>query len=113
MTEVDAHCLSKAAGAAPRLGGANQNTARCADLLHHNIEHEVDTVIEIDVGVAGRAEDDLGAFCETCVGVCGLVATWKVRFGFRNASSQFAMDEPLAEQVSRDKRGWPGKEATI
>lgn len=113
VAQVDAHRFGQAAGADPGFGGAYENAAWSAFWLDNNVEHVMDSVVEIDVSVTGRAEDYLGAFSETGTGVGGFVAHRKISLGFRNTGAQFAVDEPLAEQVSRDKRGWPGKEATI
>ncbi len=95
VAEVDAHRFGQAARADPGFGGADENAAGSAFWLDNNVEHVMDSVVEIDVGVTGKSENNLSSFGETGKGVGGFVANRKISFGFRNTGAEFAVHEPL------------------
>lgn len=71
----------------------------------------MDAVVEIDVGAAGRAEDDAGAGGDAAAGVGGEIVGPEVGFDLDNPALAVAMDEQLAEKVAGDRDGVAGVEA--
>ena len=73
--------------------------------LGDDVEALVHPVDEIDVGMAGGAEDDAGARGESAGGVGSEIADTEVGFDFDDAAGGFVVDENLAQQVARDGGG--------
>ncbi len=65
------------------------------------VEQAVDPVGEVDVGVAGRAEEDPGALGKTDVGVAGGVVGL-VALGLDDDAAAASVEEGAADQVSGD-----------
>jgi len=59
----------------------------------------VDSVGEVDVGAAGRTEEDLGAIGEANVGVAGGVVAL-VALGLDDRASAAGEEEPAADQLA-------------
>ena len=69
----------------------------------------MNAVNEINIGVAGRAKHDLGAFGQTFRGVCSKVMFAEIRFDLDNFPDPRAaaglVNEPFSEQLPRDNYG--------
>ena len=84
-----------------RLEGADQDRRRLALGFADGVEQAVDPVGEVDVGAAGRAEEDLGARGEADVGVAGgIVAV--VALGLDDRAAAAPVEEPAADQLAGD-----------
>ena len=87
-----------------RLERADQHGGRPASFLGHDVEQEVDAVVQVDVREAGRTVDRLVAPGRTGCRVAGRVVFPDVRLGFDDdtggASLARTVDEDLAEQVA-------------
>lgn len=113
VREIDTEGASEAAGARPLAGSADEDATGDALRFSNDVEHVVDAVVEVDVSVSGRTEDDAGAGGEAGEGVGGGIVVRKVGFGFVDAGVEIAMDEEAAEQFAGDGGCGSGKEATI
>lgn len=111
--EVDRESLGETAGALVIAGGADEDAARDTVGLGDDVEHEVNAVVEIDVGMAGRAEDDAGAFGETSSGVSGGIVEGEIGFGFGDAGVEIAVDDDFTKQIASDDGCGARKEVTI
>jgi hypothetical protein len=91
------------------LEGADEDAAGLAVWEAGEIQTEVHAVDEVDVGEAGRSEEDGVACGLTGEGVGGGVVEAEVGFDFEDAAGEvFAVegaDEELAEEVARDELG--------
>lgn len=106
----DAEGAREAPGAGDAFDGADEDAAGGAVGFGDEIEALVDAVDEIDVGAAGRAEDDLGAGGDAAGGVGGFVIEAEVGFGFDDGGGVGAADEEFAEEIAGDGDGVAGVE---
>lgn len=120
MSERDAEGLGEQPGAVEallrmrnRIGGADEDAAGGAFRLDNDVEECMDAVVEVDVGVAGRAKDDVGAARAPGVGVGGGVVVRKISFDLADAGEVRAVGEVLAEEIASDFGCGPRKEVTI
>lgn len=118
--ESDAEGLGEEAGAMEALGGmrdgiggADEDAAGRAFGLDDDVEEGVDAVVEVDVGVTGRAEDHLRSGRAAGEGVGGGIVVGKVGFDLADAGGVGAVDEELAEKIAGDDGCGPRKEVTI
>lgn len=86
---------------AQRLQTAYQNTPRLALRLAHKIQTLVHSVDEIYVCVAGRAEQHLRPFRDAACRVRRQIAHAQVRFRLNDSPGGLAVDQDLAETISR------------
>jgi len=91
-----------------RFEGANQDASSSAGRFADQVEALIHPVNEVNVGVAGRPEDDLGARGDAACRVGGLVVCAEVGFGFDNDAGGAAVDEDLTEQGASDIDGRAG-----
>lgn len=94
-----------------RFQGANQHAACAAFDFARDIGAEVAAVDGVDVGVAGRSEENRVPWGETTMGVGGGVG-WcivraQIRFDFNDAASQDAGAGAMDEQFP--KQPWGGQ----
>lgn len=80
MREVDAEAFGESAWPLEFAGSTDQNIAGDRFGLGNDVEHEVDAVVQIDVGMTGWAEDDAGALGEASGGVGGGIVEGEVGF---------------------------------
>ncbi len=104
--------------ARPRLERAHEDSLRHAGLARDEVEAPVHAVREVDVGVSGSAEHDLGACgAPPTLRMGGEVVRTQVRLDLDQAAPpRLAVDladQDLVQQVSRndacvafEKRGW-------
>ncbi len=89
--------------------GAEENASGMAGRLATDVGAVVISVDEIDVGVAGRAEEDGVAKGLSVVGVGAGIDGSQVGFGFDDASGEsegtVAADEKFAEKFAGDGAG--------
>ncbi len=71
----------------------------------------MNAVVEINVGAAGRAEDDAGARGDATARVGGQIVRAEVSFDLDDAALEGAMDEQFAEQPAGHFDGIAGVEA--
>jgi hypothetical protein len=117
-TAVDAEGFCQTAGTVEaarergeRAEGAEEDAAGSTGGFGDDVEALVDAVAEIDVGAAGRAEQDAGAGGEAAAGVSGKVGGAKVGLYFDDAPGSLAVDERFAEEGAGDRNGVAGIEA--
>jgi len=75
-----------------RLEGADQDRGCLPHRFGDGVEQAVDPVGEVDVGVAGRAEEDPGALGEPDVGVAGGVVRL-IALGLDNGATDALVEE--------------------
>ncbi len=76
------------------------------------VKEAVDSVGEVDVGVAGRAEEDLGALGQAYVGVAGGVVGL-VALGLDDDSAAAFVEEGAADQVAGNVVDGPVEELAL
>lgn len=115
---VDVHGLCEFARAVEKAGEAedggeapDEDATGGAVGFGDDVEAFVDAVVEIDVGVAGGAEDDAGAGGDAAAGVGGLIQGTEIGFYFDNTALAVAVDEQFAEEGAGDSDGIAGVEA--
>lgn len=101
-----------AAGAHPfdsidGLKSTDQHTARHSVGLGNDIETFVNTVVEIDVGVARLSENHFGASRDTRHTVCRQVSRAQIGLGFNDDPGGIPMNQQLSQQIARDIDGVP------
>lgn len=111
--KVDAESTGEASWTGPLAGCANEYASWDSFGFYNDIQHVVDAVVEIDVGVSRGTEDNFGARCHSGVGMCGRIVRRKISFGFRNSRVEVAVHDVCAEQIAGDLNGGSRKEATI
>lgn len=89
---------------------ADQNAPGNALRLGDDIQTVMNTVIEEDVGVAGRAEQHFGPAGPPAPGMGGFIAEGKIRLDFENPPAMAAEQKTLAQQPPGDLHGRPGIE---
>lgn len=87
------------------LEGADEDAAGGAVGFSDDVEALVHAVDEIDVSVAGRAEDGLRSCGEAGGGMSREIVLAEVSFHFDDAAGGFAMNEGLAEERAGDFDG--------
>jgi len=94
--------------------GAEKDASGVSRRLATDVGAEVVSVDEIDVSMAGRAEEDGVAGGESAVGVRAGIGESEIGFGFNDASGKedafIAADEKFAEEFASDKAGIAGEE---
>ena len=95
-----------------RFQRANQHAARRAFGLGHQVEALVHAVDEVDVGVAGRAEDHAGAIGQAARGMRRQVVPAQVGFGLDDDARGAPVHQDLAQQVARNVYGGPQVEGS-
>ncbi len=100
--------------AVERFERANQHRRRRLLRLGHDIHEWMDAVVQIHVGMSGRAVHRRIAFRGTWSGVAGGIGFADIRLDFdddaRGDAGARAVHEHFAEQVGRDHKRWPGVE---
>lgn len=113
----DAASFGHFGDAGKRLEGANQNAARFAFWFAGDIEAIVIAVDEIDIGVAGRSEEDGGTGGVAGRGMGGRIIPAEVGFDFydagRKGASWCGANQQLAQKAASDAAGRSGEEGTI
>ena len=84
-----------------RLQRADQNAAGHALRFGDEVQTFVHAVDEVDVGVAGRAEDNARAIGWAAPGVRGAIADAQIRFHFHDSSGRAAMHQDLSQAIAR------------
>jgi len=104
---IAAHALE----AAQRLERPDKNTTGAAFCLGDDIQAVVHPIDEVDVGVAGRAVDDLSPGRAPARDVSGQIVFAQVSLDFGDAAGAAVMDENLTEQETGQFDGRPQIEA--
>lgn len=111
--QVDAEAFREPAWPFEVAGGADKDAARDAFGLGDDVEHEVDAVVEIDVGMGRGTEDDAGALGEASGGMGGGIVEGEVGFCLGDGGLKIAMNDDFAEQIAGDDGCGARKEVTI
>jgi hypothetical protein len=85
-----------------RLQRPDQDCGRLALRFGYRVEQAVDAVREVDVGAAGRAEEDSGALGEADVGVAGGVVR-VVTLGLDDGAADAVKQKRAADQIASDR----------
>ena len=92
-----------------RFNRAQQNGGRVALAFGHDVHAMMHAVDDINVGVAGRAEHDLGAFSQAFRRMRGEVVFAEIGFDFDDFADALdaagMVNEPFSEQFLRDEDG--------
>lgn len=113
MAAVEAEALGQEARPAIARRRANQHAAGDAFGLDGNVEHPVNAVVQVHVGVTGWSEEDAGARGRSTKGVGGGIVFRQVGFDFGDAVFKISMHESAAQKIARDFHSGTRKEATI
>ena len=87
--------------ASQRFEGSDKNTAWLTFFFGHHVQAFVHTVNEVDVGAAGRPEQDCGAPGQAFGCVSGQIFEAQVGLGFDDLAGSLSVDEHAAEQIAR------------
>jgi hypothetical protein len=96
-----------------RLQRPDQNAARHAHRLSDKIQTFIHAVNEVDISVAGRAEDDARAIGNAAPGVGSAIADTEICFHFHDSSRRAAVDQDFSKAVTRDIRRRPRVEIAV
>ncbi len=96
---------------AQRFQCANQDAARGTLPVGNYVQALVHAVNEIDVGMAGRPEDDAGAFRESSGGMRRKIIASQIGLGLDDHPCSFAVPQNTSKQISRHSFSGPFAEA--
>ena len=71
-------------------------------LFRSDVEAVVNSIVQVNVGVAGRAEDHLCSLRDAGGGVRGRIAGSQIRFGFHDLAGAVAVHEDFAQKIAGD-----------
>lgn len=101
----DAEGAGEAAGPGDAHNAPDQDAAGGAIGFGDEVQALVHAVNEVDVGAAGRSEDDAGSGCDASGGMGGFVVSSQVGFDFDDRGGHGSEDEDFAQQVARHGDG--------
>ena len=96
-----------------RLQRPDQNAARHAHRLSDKIQAFIHAIDEVDISVAGWAEDDACAIGNAAPGVGGAIADAEICFHFHDSSRRAAVDQDFSKAVTRDVGRRPRVEIAV
>jgi hypothetical protein len=112
-TPGDRTAAAHASKTRQRLQRPDQNAARHAHRLSDKIQAFIHAIDEVDISVAGRAEDDARPIGNAAPGVGSAIADAEICFHFHDSSRRAAVDQDFSKAVTRDVGRRPRVEIAV